>query len=277
MRKKIHRLGMFLALVFCLQFSFFSVQAQENIQLADDAKLLTEEEAAEINQQLAELEKNTGWDLMAYTTGDAGNMSARTYAETFFDEYTTSDDGIICGIDMDNREIVIRAFGEGRYYITDSRTEQILDAGYDDVSDEQYGNALKAMLREVNRVLQEENPKDNYLYDEDTGKVTNYRQGHRGLSRLEILIAAFAALAAGGFTAGGIIGRYRFKLGAYQYPIEKNGSVRLRKKEDYFVNQFVTRRHIHRESSNGSSSGGGKSTVHAGAGGRSSSGGSRKF
>lgn len=56
---------------------------------------------------------------------------------------------------------------------------------------------------------------------------------------------------------------------------EKNGSVRLEKKEDHFVNQFVTHRHIQRESSGSGS--GGKSTVHKGAGGRSSSGGSRKF
>lgn len=109
---------------------------------------------------------------------------------------------------------------------------------------------------------------------EDTGKVTNYRQEHRGISRLEILLAGIAALAAGGITAGGIIGAYRFKSGSYQYPIEKKGSVCLEKKEDHFVNQFVTHRHIQKESSGDS---GGKSTVHTGAGGRSSSGGSRKF
>lgn len=132
---------------------------------------------------------------------------------------------------MDNREIVIRAFGEGQFYITDDRTERVLDAGYDDVSRKQYGSALTAMLKEVSRAVLEENPEQNYLQDEDTGKVTSYRQAHRGISRLEILIAGIAALAAGGITAGGIIGAYRFKSGSYQYPIEKNGSVRLEKKK----------------------------------------------
>ncbi len=247
---------------------------ETNIQLTDSANLLTKEEAAEINQQLADLEKAAGWDIMAYTTEDAGGMDATAYAETFFDEYTARDDGVICGIDMDNREIVIRAFGEARYYITDERTEQILDAGYDGVSEEQYGEALKSMLGEVKRAFQGEDPRKNKLYDEDTGKTTSYRQEHRGISRLEFLIAGIAALAAGGITAGGIIGTYRFKSGSYQYPIEKNGTIRLERKEDRFVNQFVTHRHIPRESSGSS---GGKSTVHTGAGGRSSSGGSRKF
>ncbi len=247
---------------------------ETNIQLTDSANLLTKEEAAEINQQLTDLEKAAGWDIMAYTTEDAGGMDATAYAETFFDEYTARDDGVICGIDMDNREIVIRAFGEARYYITDERTEQILDAGYDGVSEEQYGEALKSMLGEVKRAFQGEDPRKNKLYDEDTGKTTSYRQEHRGISRLEFLIAGIAALAAGGITAGGIIGTYRFKSGSYQYPIEKNGTVRLERKEDRFVNQFVTHRHIPKESSGSS---GGKSTVHTGAGGRSSSGGSRKF
>ncbi len=282
MRNKIHKLWLLLLLLCCLLNPELSLQAQEkqqlpetNVQLFDDAGLLTQEESEEITQQLAGLEKTTGWDMMAYTTGDAGGLDATAYAETFFDEHTVSDNGIICGIDMDNREIVIRAFGEGQFYITDDRTERVLDAGYDDVSRKQYGSALTAMLKEVSRAVLEENPEQNYLQDEDTGKVTSYRQAHRGISRLEILIAGIAALAAGGITAGGIIGAYRFKSGSYQYPIEKNGSVRLEKKEDHFVNQFVTHRHIQRESSGSGS--GGKSTVHKGAGGRSSSGGSRKF
>lgn len=298
MRKKIHRRGILLVLICCLLAPELSLQARENpeiskapqllsegnpdvpgkeeinLQFADNAALLTKEESEELKQQLAELEKTTGWDIMAYTTEDAGDLDATAYAETFFDEHAASDNGIVCGIDMDNREIVVRAFGEGRFYITDVRRDQILDAGYDHVSKEQYGSALAAMLREVSRAVQEENPKNNYLHEEDTGKVTNYRQEHRRISRLEILLAGIAALAAGGITAGGIIGAYRFKSGSYQYPIEKNGSVCLEKTEDHFVNQFVTHRHIQKESSGDS---GGKSTVHTGAGERSSSGGSRKF
>ena len=90
-------------------------------------------------------------------------------------------------------------------------------------------------------------------------------------------IAAMAALAAGGVTAGSFLGRYRLKFGGCRYPPQKNGSVRLRAKEDRLVSQFVTHRHIPKKTSTGSGGGGGSSTVHTGAGGRSSSGGSRKF
>ena len=272
---------MLLAVLF---FSLFPagklVQAQEtNTQLTDQAGLLSEEEITAINEQIEELEQTTGWDIMAVTTEDAEGMDATTYAETWFDEHTTRDDGIICAIDMDNREITIRAFGEGRFYITDDRTEDILDAGYEQISREQYADTLKVMLEETETAYEQEDPTGNYLYDEDTGEVTSYEEEHRGISGTECLIAVLIALAAGGATAGIIIGNYRLKFGGYKYPIEKNGSVRLRQKEDHFVNQFVTHRHIPKENSGGSSSGGGsgRSTVHTGAGGRSSSGGSRKF
>ena len=251
-------------------------EGKSNAPLTDQAGLLSEEEKEEISRQIEELEKATGWDIMAVTTEDAGGMDGEAYAETWFDEHTQKDDGVICAIDMDNREITVRAFGEAMFYINDDRTERILDAGYDKIADEQYGGTLKAMLAETALAYEEENPKNNYLYDEDTGKVTSYGKAHRGISRMEILIAALIAVLAGGITAGSIIGRYRLKFGGYKYPIEKNGSAELNLQKDQLVNQFVTHRHIPREDSS-SSGGSNRSTVHTGAGGRSSSGGSRKF
>lgn len=265
------------ALCFLIFSGEMTLQAQEsNMQLTDQAGLLTEEEVAQVDQQIEELENTTGWDIMAVTTDDAGGMDATAYAETWFDDYTTSDDGVICAIDMDNREIVIRAFGEGRFYIIDDRTEDILDAGYEEISNERYGETLKAMLDGVETAYENEDPQENHLYDEDTGEITSYREEHRGISGTEFLVALAAALVAGGATGGIIIGKYRLKFGGYKYPIEKNGSVKLKKEEDHFVNQFVTHRHIPREDSD-SGGGGSRSTVHTGAGGRSSSGGSRKF
>ncbi len=255
-----------------------ATEQTEAAQVADQAQLLTEEERAQVAQQVDALEQETGWDVMAVTTVDAGGMGAEEYAEAWFDKNTGSDDGVICAIDMDNREIVIRAFGECRFYITDDRTEEILDAGYESVSDGRYADALKAMLAEAGEAYREETPQDNFLYDEDTGETVGYEEEHRKVTPLEAAVAFAVALAAGGAAAGGVVGAYRMKLGGYQYPIGKNGSVSLSRKEDRFMDRFVARRHIQRESSGGSGgSGGGRSAVHTGAGGRSSSGGSRKF
>ena len=168
----------------------------QNAQLTDQAGLLTDEEGKGIAQQIKELEKSSGWEVMAVTTEDAEGMGAQEYAETWFDKYAQKEDGIICLIDMDNREIAIRAFGESRYYITDGRADIILDAGYKKITEGDYGGTLEAMLSEAYQAYQEENPKDNYLYGQDTGEVTDYKKGHRRVSRIEALIAAIAAVVA---------------------------------------------------------------------------------
>ena len=223
----------------------------ENSQVTDQAGLLSQSEIEEIESQIEKMEEKTGWDVMAVTTDDAEGMDATYYAEKWFDDYTTCDDGIIFFIDMDNRELIMRTFGEAIDCINDAKRDNILDAGYEKVSDEEYGKAFEAMLK----------------------KTAKY--AYRQITPVEAGIAFIIAIAAGGLTIGCIIGSYRLKFGGYKYSIEKNGSVKLRKKEDAFVNQFVTHRHIPK--SDGSGGSGGKTTTHVGAGGRVSGGGSRKF
>lgn len=248
---------------------------RENMQLTDLAGLLSQQEAEDIGSLLAELEQNTGWDMMALTTGDAGGQDATTYTEAWFDKYTTKDDGVICAIDMDNREIVVRAFGEAMYYITDRRTDRILDAGYEEISNEAYFATLESMLKEVEKAYLEEDPSKNHLYNEDTGEVTRHPV-ERKLAPTEILISALLAVLSGSAAIVAVLGKYRLKFGGYKYPIEKNGKVNLTVKEDRFVNSFVSRRHIPKQQNSGGG-GGSRSTVHSGSGGRMSSGGSRKF
>lgn len=261
----------------CMLCAGMKVRAQEtNMQLTDQAMLLTEDEAAEVEEEIVKLEQATGWDVMAVTTSDAGRMDATTYAETWFDDYTINDNGVILAIDMDNREIVIRTFGECRFYLTDDRIESILDDGYEEVSNERYADTFLEMMEGVETAYYEEDITDNYLQDEDTGEITRYK-AKKQITWMEALIALAIAFAAAGITAGGIIGSYRLKTGGYKYPIEKNGRVNLNRREDRFVNQFVTHRKIPKQTSSGGGGGGGRSTVHTGAGGRSSGGGSRKF
>lgn len=261
----------------CLLFMGSSIPvsaAAENYQLDDQAGLLTQSEAEEIEGMIEELEDKTGWDIMAVTTDDAEGMSAEYYAEKWFDDYTTSDDGILCLIDMDNREIQYKTFGEAIYYLTDDRWQGIIDDAYEYVSNEDYYGTFEIMLEETDYYYHAGIPSGQYTYDEDTHEVVRYADTHKSITVTEALIAVVVALAAGGITVGGIIGSYRLKFGGYKYPIEKNGSVQLRRKEDAFVNEFVTHRHIPKSDG---SSGGGRSTVHTGAGGRSSGGGGRKF
>ncbi len=244
-------------------------RSENNLQLKDRAKLLSNKEKAKIKKRLKELEQLTDWDLMALTVKDAEGMNSNACAETWFDKYCAKDDGVICAIDMDNREIVVRAFGEARFYITDKRSEQILDAGYEKISEKQYADTLLAMFAEVENAYEQEDPTGNYLYDEDTGEVTvapgenegqeeslpksddppprteSYHvQDEKRLTVSEILIALGIAAAAAGGTVFVIRGKYRLKIGGYQYSVEKNGRINLHGQEEQLVDTVVTTRMI---------------------------------
>lgn len=247
------------------------------VQITDQAQLLTQTQAEELSDLALELELSAGWDIMAVTVRDAGGMTATEYAETWFDENTEKDDGVICLVDMDNRELVIRTFGEAIYYLTDERVEGILDSAYNGASEGDYYAALESMLIGIDEALQRGIPSDQYTFDEDTGQVAGYYKDIKRITLIEVLLAAAAALAAGGITVGVIIGKYRLKWGGYQYSCRENGSVELKVKQDRFVNQMVTHRRIPKDPPKSSGGGGSRSTVRRGAGGRTSGGGSRKF
>lgn len=281
MRKiTLKRVTIFSMVLLCITFfsgavSSVSAQDKANCQLEDQADLLTASEETEIQEQITQLEEETGWDIMAVTTNDAQGMDANEYAESWFNEYTACDDGIIYSIDMDNREIVVRTYGESIYYITDERWNAILDAGFAMVDKEDYCGTFGKMMTQTQKYYQQGIPNDQNTYDEDTHEVTTYASKHKKVTLVEALIALGIALLAGGGTAFGIIGSYRLKFGGYKYPIEKNGSIILSKKDDMFVNQFVTQRHIPKDDDNDKNSG--RSSVHTDSGGRSSGGGSRNF
>lgn len=258
----------------------FRINAESlQIQVVDDADILYDSEERRLTDMIEELEMSSEWDVMAVSTEDAGGKTAERYAEEWFDQYTTADDGVICLIDMDNREIVIRTFGEAIYYLTDSRIDDILDKAYDGAADGEYFECYESMIEGIKDALQRGIPDGQYTYDEDSRQVVGAYRAEKRITPGEWLLVVVAALAAGGITVGAVIGKYRLKWGGYQYSYRENGTIELSDKRDIFVNQIVTHRRIPRESQGGRGGhrGGGRSTTHVGAGGRRSGGGSRKF
>ena len=266
-----------LLLFLCFFLLGASGQKETETRIADQADILTQQEEQKLMAQMQEMELPAEWDLFLVTTEDAQRMDAVAYGEDWVETHHAREDGVICLIDLENRELVISAFGEAIYYLTDVRKEEILDAAYEGASTEDYFQAFEAMVEGVRQAYWRGIPDDQYTYDEDTGEMVWYRD-RRKISRWDILLAVAAALFAGGGTFGAIVGKYRLKWGGYSYSWKENGSVSLTEKEDFFVNQVVTHRRIPRSSSKGGSGkGSGRSTVHTGAGGRKFSSSRRKF
>ena len=78
----------------------------------DEAGLLTADEIADLNDEIASFMEESGWNVYAVTTDDAQGKSATAYADDFFDEHSPDkEDGVALLIDMDNREITISTCG----------------------------------------------------------------------------------------------------------------------------------------------------------------------
>ena len=243
----------------------------------DEAGLLTADEIADLNDEIASFMEESGWNVYAVTTDDAQGKSATAYADDFFDEHSPEqEDGVALLIDMDNREITISTCGIAIRYLTDSRIDDILDAAYAKISNGDYNGCMHSMLTGVENYYEKGISEGQYNYDSETGKISRYHV----LTLGEIFGVLAVAIGAGCIIYFTISNSYKVRGKGYYYAYQQNSKVNLRVKEDRLVNQTTTH---HRISTSSGSSGGhssshsGRSTTHTSSSGRSHGGGSRKF
>lgn len=221
-------------------------------QVTDNAGILDDSEEHELEDIVEELELSTGWDVMLLSIDGAEGKTLKQYAEEWFGSHTTSEDGVICLIDMDNRKMAIHTFGEAYTYITDERRDEIFDDATYSASDGDYFDVYETMLEGINKAYQRGIPDNTEIYNGDSGEVIGYHTEQKRITVIEALVAIVAALAAGGITIGVVVRKYRFKWGGYQYSYREHGTVELSQKKDNFVNQVVTHRQIPKRDSGGS-------------------------
>lgn len=252
-----------------------SVFAKTEGNVYDDAGLLSDEEVAELNAAITELQEESGWNVYAVTTDNAQGKDAVQYADDFFDEHSAGqEDGVVALLDMDNREMYISTGGIAIRYLRDERIDEILDAAFAYAGEEAYGDCLFAMISGVQDTYREGIREGQYNYNEETGEVSRYRSITAGEAGLAVVLA----LLAGGAAVAVIIGKYRLKFGTYQYAFRDYGEVKLRTSEDRFVNQIVTHRKIEQpQTTSGGGHGSGQSTTHVSSGGNTHGGGGRSF
>ena len=253
--------------------------SKEQVILDDGASLLYGSEVSTLQSKAEELASRTKWDVRLVSTDDANGKEAVEYAEDYYMAHYHSDDGFVCLIDMDNREIYIATSGEVIYYLTDERIEKILDDAYSYVSDEEYGDAYEVMLEDIESYYREGIDSGTYTYNTDTGEIVQYTPP-RSINPVEAFLAAAAGLLSALGMGGIVSSSYKKKGKEVKYSVRENGNLNLSVRRDNLINRFVTTRHIPKSPppSSGSSGGGGhQSSIHIGSGGHSFGGGGRKF
>ena len=270
-----YALGAVFGAVFCLT-TLHPAYASER-QVYDDAGILSEDEIDEITKVADEVEDKTGWDLIILTVNDASVTSDRDYAEEQFNECTESDDGIAYLLNMDSRSFYIATAGEAYEYVGDSQIDEMLDDVVTYAGEGDYAQAMIAMIEDTESYYTSNTAKDMTIYDEDQGIYYSSSTNHRFLSYGEMAIAAVLGVAACLIFCLVITGKYRLKFGRYHYNAREHAQINLRRNEDHFVRQFITRRKIPKDPPKNGGGGGGTSTIHQGSGGRSFGGGGRSF
>lgn len=243
----------------------------------DEAGLFSAAKRTELEELGQKLEKEYKMNFLMLTTDDAYGMSSAQFAEDFYEKegYAANgrSGGIVLIIDMDNREMNLISDGSMIYYITDAREERIYDAGEDYLRKKEYGNAMYAMLRQVEAYMEKGIPNNQYSYDTETGKIVY----HRSLTSMDVIIAFAAAFLSAGGVCFVLYRRYSV-VKEYEYQVNQNAEINLTGRQDRLVNQFVTQRRIPKSPPPGSGGSGGRTSTHTSSGGRTYGGGhGRRF
>ena len=247
-------------LFFLLITSFPLNVSAETERLVDQAQLLSEDDKTYLLEQIEATHSEIEADVVVLTTRDTNGLSAREYADDYYDQHDFSEDGFLFLIDMDNRQIYLSTSGKMIRYLTDERINQTLDKAAAYLPNENYREAIDTVL---------------------TDAVIYYRRGlpnqqgnqviQDGNSFLRIFIPAVIGVISAGAVYLAIKKEYDLKKPTYHYPYQQYGTLQLISEKDTLVRSYITTRHIPK---NPPSSG---SSTHTSSGGHTHGGGGRSF
>lgn len=241
--------------------------AEENIPqqtVYDDAALLTPEEIETLEGELDAAGEKTGWNILMLTTDDTNGKTTQEYAEDFFGAIAENGDGVALVINMQDREIYVAAGGIAIQYLTDARIEDILNDGYEPISDGEYEQCLSVMLKDVMEYYDEGIPSNQHEYEEKETDITPAEY---------VIRSVILALIPGGIVFLVLVLYCKLRNRKYKYDAHESGTVNIKKRRDVLVNTVVTHRHIEEKKVEDS----GRSTVHTSSSGIKYGGGGKKF
>lgn len=235
---------------------------EEKIHFYDAQGVMTEQEAEDLNDELAQLSQDKQVEFIAIFVDDGFSGFSSEYQrfseDLFYDPqfdygYGEEKSGVVMLIDMTHRQIDVRAFGKAKpIFMKESNIDKVTDKVGQKLRDEEYIEAVRSFTDQSYYLYR----KYNQSFIE---KVFTMMFSFKGL-----IIALVGALIAGGVALGGH--NQSTKAGSKNYEIKN--SFLLHNKQDFFTHKNVTSRQIQSSSSR---SGGGSSS----SGG--SSGGTRSF
>lgn len=290
-----------IALLLALAALFCVAAAGKDTRVFDEAGVMSAEEAVRLDEYLATLREQTGYDFvfladteLEYNDDyDAAERAAIAHADDFYDYGGFGDEandwsGMIFYLDMSNRIPIITTTGKLIDIITDARLAQLFDIVYNYLYDEDYYGAAYNMFAQAKRFIDAGVVPGQYRYDAGPGGV-NVKIEHglikpaymRELNIYDVLLAGGVGLVIALIYYASVSSKYNLKGGTYKYDLLTNTKVEITEATDIFVRETVTR--TPRNPPPSQSGGGGGSIrasgTHVGSSGRThgGGGGGRRF
>ena len=237
--------------------------------LSDQAGLLSEAEAAQLEAKLIEISTRQLCDVAVVTVDSLNGKTATAYADDFYDEndigYGSEDDGVLLLLGMEEREWAITTYGLGKTAFTDAGLSYIEEKFLPTLSDGKYAKAFTIFADNCDRFLEQAYTGTPY----DTGHMP---KGTVSLIWIPVSLAV-------GFLLAFILGKLlasslksvQKQNSAMQYQIP--GSLQLHRNTDMLVNTIVTSRPIPKKTETEA----GGSSAHSSSSGRNHGGSSGTF
>ena len=151
-----------LCLAACLLLWLFpggtALGAEDTAAVYDYAGLLSSSETAALEENARDFSDSWNMNVVFLTTDDTGDKDSESYADDFYMDNGYYDNGMDGGIlfliDMDNRQVWISTAHDMRYYLTDERLEDVIDAGDEELTEEKYALCFENMLDETERFME---------------------------------------------------------------------------------------------------------------------------
>ena len=236
-------------------------------RLVDEADLLTDEEEADILEQLDEISERQECDVAVVTVDGLDGKSAMEYADDFYDYngygFGEEKDGILLLVSMEERDWYISTCGFGITALTDAGIEYVADEFLPMLSDGDYSDAFEKYAELC----------DNFITQARTGEPYDVGNLPKGTVPafwifVDLLIGFVIALIIGMIKKSALKSVVK-NTQAQDYMV--SGSMVLTKNWDHLVNKTVTTRKIERNENSGGSS------THTSSSGRTHGGGGGKF
>lgn len=279
-------LPLFLVLVLLLSLPVHAAQPK----VIDQAGLLTDTQAAELEESAQALAERYQMDVVILTVDSLGRKSAEAFADDYFDEngygIGSSHSGILFLLSMEDRDWAISTCGNAIQAVTDYGVESIFSSIASYLSDDRYYEAFCRYLRELDRYFaayESGSPIHGSTWDYNgpgSYEPASSDQDEK-LTLPRILLRLVIALAIGAGIAALVLWSMKKQMntatrqsGASNYI--SPGSYQLYRNQDRFL--YSTTSRVRRAENSGSSSGGRSgSSTHRSSSGRSHGGGHGKF